>query len=641
MNKRMRLAILCLVAALVACSQENPAGETQQATTPAPTPEVPVITSITEMPSGKPLPFAVSSEEPKSYTPTPRMHGLNPFMGRMTNEELILRSDVIVHASLLSATSTTAASTEPGWPGWKAVLEFRFRVHEYLKGSGPNQVTAIVTESHTYNSEAEAQDWAPKLLAAHDSRWDNREAILFLAAETYRLSDFSTSRLWLGILDLPVWDDDPPDDGYSLRSYWQRLWLPAVSEPSSDAQGASSNDSTFFLLDVPAGTESGGALTSTTPTISLGDMKSLVSRLQAEASGTDAYRQCVEGFYETERVGRYLAAQGWTPDVAEASLESGQPGGTLLYQHPEFHSDLAEFPDPITAEALALGSPGKVWFEGEDAEIVSYRVHDFESYFHEADEEAAAFWRIYFTVSLETTRPLPAGAYQFFLERGSTSSPACTKVSQYDRPNWVHRVSVTPPEGVVHEAFFDPVDIGESVGADGSKGILEPAAFSLDSATTTISSLKWENGTVTMGLSPAASLSGNMMDIIDVTGTTTLSLSLNSGSTTALAWSVPEQPWSDGDLLMLRIGPASTTSTVTNVLEPASAPQNLSATSTGSAVRLEWDAPDRGPVATTRSYGASRAFTPWVCSSRSSKTRGAPPRPTWRRGRSTYTVWPR
>ena len=475
MNKRMRLSILCLVAALVACSQENPAGETQQATTPAPTPEVPVITSITEMPSGKPLPFTVSSEEPKSYTPTPRMHGLNPFMGRMTNEELILRSDVIVLASLLSATSTTVASTEPGWPGWKAVLEFRFRVHEYLKGSGPNQVNAIVTESHTYNSEAEAQDWAPKLLAAHDSRWDNREAILFLAAETYRLSDFSTSRLWLGILDLPVWVDDPPDDGYSLRSYWQRLWLPAVSEPSNDAQGASSNDSTLFLLDVPAGTESGGASTSTTPTISLGDMKSLVSALQAETSGTDAYRQCVESFYETERVGRYLAAQGWTPDVAETSLESGQPAGTLLYQHPEFHSDLAGLPDAITAEALALGSPGKVWFEGEDAEIVSYRVHDFESYFHEADEEAAAFWRIYFTVSLETTRPLPAGAYQFFLERGSTSAPACTKVSQYYRPNWVHRVSVTPPQGVLHEAFFDPAAIGRRRGGRRvTNGVLKP-----------------------------------------------------------------------------------------------------------------------------------------------------------------------
>ena len=35
---------------------------------------------------------------------------------------------------------------------------------------------------------------------------------------------------------------------------------------------------------------------------------------------------------------------------------------------------------------------------------------------------------------------------------------------------------------------------------------------------------------------------------------------------------------------------------VTNVVEPASAPQDLRATSTASAVRLQWDAPDRGPV---------------------------------------------
>ena len=35
---------------------------------------------------------------------------------------------------------------------------------------------------------------------------------------------------------------------------------------------------------------------------------------------------------------------------------------------------------------------------------------------------------------------------------------------------------------------------------------------------------------------------------------------------------------------------------VTNVVESASAPQDLRATSTASAVRLQWDAPDRGPV---------------------------------------------
>ena len=209
--------MLCLVAAaLVACSQE-----TDEPGVVQPTPEAPVITLVTEVPpSGTPIRTHVNSEASKatkSYTPTPRQSGTDPFLGTVSKEELILASDTIVRASLLSATSTAATSTEPDWPGWKAVLEFRFQVHEYLKGTGPDKITAIVTESFTYNSEAEAQDLAPELLAAHDSRWDNRQAILFLSAETDDINGFSSGRLWLGYLDLPIWADSDPDDRYSLH----------------------------------------------------------------------------------------------------------------------------------------------------------------------------------------------------------------------------------------------------------------------------------------------------------------------------------------------------------------------------------------------------------------------------------------
>ena len=162
MNKRRWLPMLCLVAAaLVACSQE-----TDEPGVVQPTPEAPVITLVTEVPpSGTPIRTHVNSEASKatkSYTPTPRQSGTDPFLGTVSKEELILASDTIVRASLLSATSTAATSTEPDWPGWKAVLEFRFQVHEYLKGTGPDKITAIVTESFTYNSEAEAQDLAAR-----------------------------------------------------------------------------------------------------------------------------------------------------------------------------------------------------------------------------------------------------------------------------------------------------------------------------------------------------------------------------------------------------------------------------------------------------------------------------------------------
>ena len=90
--------------------------------------------------------------------------------------------------------------------------------------------------------------------------------------------------------------------------------------------------------------------------------------------------------------------------------------------------------------------------------------------------------------------------------------------------------------------------------------MLEPSAFSLDGTTTTITSLKWEDGEVTLALTPTTTLASYELDFIDVTGTTTLSLTSDNASTTANTWTVPDAPWAAGDLLMLRIhepGPAA------------------------------------------------------------------------------------
>ena len=284
-------------------------------------------------------------------------------------------------------------------------------------------------------------------------------------------------------------------------------------------------------------------------------MRSLVTTLEAEASagGTAQHRRCVELYYEVERWGRFMTKKGWLPDVYESSIESGQSAGTLIITQPEFHSDrLAELPDPITEESLLL--PWIAVFEGRDPAIVDYRVHDFETYFNEGDEQDADYWEIYFSMSFETTRPLPAGEYQFFFIRDAPNPPACTKVSTYYREGNDYRLTVTAPNRTVHEAFFDPVDIGTAVGADGANGVLEPSAFSLDGTTTTISSLKWEDGEVTMALSPTStSLADYAIDFIDTTGTTTLSLTSDNASTTANTWTVPDAPWAAGDLLMLRI----------------------------------------------------------------------------------------
>ena len=108
----------------------------------------------------------------------------------------------------------------------------------------------------------------------------------------------------------------------------------------------------------------------------------------------------------------------------------------------------------------------------------------------------------------------------------------------------------------MHEAFFDPVAIGAGVGADGTNGVLKPAAFTVGGASATITSLKWEAGAVTMELNPSASLAGHAIDFIALDGSVTSTLSFDDatqGGGGALTWSVANQPWNAGDKLMLRV----------------------------------------------------------------------------------------
>ena len=117
---------------------------------------------------------------------------------------------------------------------------------------------------------------------------------------------------------------------------------------------------------------------------------------------------------------------------------------------------------------------------------------------------------------------------------------------------------MTAPAGTLHEAFFDPVTDGSSVAADSSNGQLEPAAFTdANGASATIERIEWASGTVKVKVSPHTGMAGHRLDFIELDGTVSLSLVVDDATVDAanktLSWAVPEQPWHDGDLLMLRI----------------------------------------------------------------------------------------
>ena len=110
----------------------------------------------------------------------------------------------------------------------------------------------------------------------------------------------------------------------------------------------------------------------------------------------------------------------------------------------------------------------------------------------------------------------------------------CDRYPEIARKRRALELTVMVPPGVHHEAFFDPVNIGDAVGADSTNGVLNPAVFKLDGVATTISSLKWQDGVVTMALSLASgSLSDYAIDLIDTTGTIILSLSSENANSTS------------------------------------------------------------------------------------------------------------
>ena len=89
-------------------------------------------------------------------------------------------------------------------------------------------------------------------------------------------------------------------------------------------------------------------------------------------------------------------------------------------------------------------------------------------------------------------------------------------------------VTVTAPEGTLHEAFFDPVTVGTAVAADSANGVLKPAGFTdANGASATIQRIAWEagtgeSGTVKLKLSPHDGIAGHTLHFIALDGSVPL-----------------------------------------------------------------------------------------------------------------------
>ena len=503
--------------------------------------------------------------EPESDPP--RASGSNhPYAGPMSLDEMVAYADVIVHvepAESISARtldipdeiSKANRERRNQIVEFVAALEARFRVVEYLKGTGDGRVTVVIPNYDDYEvwyaTEDEALARAELLKSRRSTKWDDRQALLFLKeAESANELDPSVvypseTYRFVGILatgDYPKY--------YSLDSKYTRVWLPSVSAPVVSGQAgqlsSSSDDDMRFFTEAPAKGVSAGssaAVTDTatettspqTPSVSKSELRTRIAEIDAvfkEGEGIDGYDECVLHMFLMERVygseyGRYIANP-----VFEWHLDSGLAAKTIIHS------------------GRGWGSPGtmdvKYWLTGPDADLFYQGVFNMDVFKSQGDEQ------------IRSTRPIPEGTYRFNTDHQNPWEKPCNYVPEERTSNEI--VYVTAPSGTVHEAFFDPVDEGSSVVADDYRGQLAPTDFSVDSSSTTIRRIGWDANRVWMEFSSSPSLVGHHIDFIELDGSIGLTLDFDDATIVAtdaggqaLVWGVCGQPWSDGDLLMLRI----------------------------------------------------------------------------------------
>ena len=181
---------------------------------------------------------------------------------------------------------------------------------------------------------------------------------------------------------------------------------------------------------------------------------------------------------------------------------------------------------------------------------------------------------------INTQRPLPPGEYAYTIKEQESWAQPCG----YTVSNDV-RVTVEPGDAL-HEFFFDPVTVGSAVEADASNGVLKPASFTdTDGASATVESISYESGKLKLKVVPWEVLTGQVLDVIELDGTVSLSLNLSNSAVDVarhtLTWTVSSQPWEDGDRLMVRIRRAAPF---------APAPYRLMSTNVGrDLITLSWD----------------------------------------------------
>ena len=501
----------------------EPAATARPAPTSAPAATSTAVPTTATEPAAIPTPTSTPVAMPQSPTGYPAN-------GPLSMRARIARSDVIARVRLASVRQTVESFSRKGYqvdttPLFGPALEYTFDVREYLRGSGGTQVVGVALDTvSTYATEEEAEAANLDYLSTRDTQWDGREAIVFLMGWREEFGNVSVSVKQPGRYKLGNIRASYGRDTYTIASAFSKNWLPAVTEEST---------ATEYLLDVPDpyGFEP-------TPTVTLASLKAEIATIDAEIAagdGTSAYAFCVYWKYveisSAEYSNALLESFGHTFEPARLPIDSGLAAGSLV--------DTSELYFRTT-------NLSRTWMEGDDAGLF----------------EAKGMGRV------AAVRPLPGGEYQFtYITRLARLDPCNAPVSDAEKRDMRNVVVASAPEGVLHEAFFDPVTVGTTVAADDTNGQLEPTSFTgANGSSATLDAISWEagagdSGTVKVEVTPDGALAGHILDFIELDGSVSLSLDVAIATVAAaadtLTWGVSSQPWHDGDKLMVLIREAS------------------------------------------------------------------------------------
>ncbi|MDE2824373.1 MAG: cadherin domain-containing protein, partial [Chloroflexota bacterium] len=261
-----------------------------------------------------------------------------------------------------------------------------------------------------------------------------------------------------------------------------------------------------------------------------------------------------------------------------SSILSGQPAGTVVFDG-ALDSKIVGEEEEWHNRSWLEGDGAELFVKGEITETTD-RPTSISNSFSAFGGRFLVTYR-YLKRPWETVRPLPRGTYNLRWKSFNAIYVPCNDTDAiYNVPT---TITVTPPDGTLHEALFDPVTDGTAVAADSSNGILKPASFTdVNSTSASLQRIEWASGTVKVKVSPHTGLSGQVMDFIELDGSVSLSLDVDDATVddadNTLSWNVAEQPWHDGDKLMLRIRKA------------LSAPEDVSVSLSGGTYTISWSA---------------------------------------------------